>query len=208
MPALTSTSTQLPLSATAGSPSPLPQTDHPLLGQGCRALTSLSPLPTTPHQEARGVSEGRKGRAEQCLPEMTVTGTGSQHSLFINLWTTESKGSISTAYCMLGPQAHCTPVDSRFSLGTAGRCGTHRAGNKSIPRAKLLQDTRERGKVTYSLHQRLPAHRSRASLASLCKQKHCALSPPACTSPPSSHGHAHLLPPRRATGALPLAQAA
>lgn len=81
----------LPLSTTAGSLSPLPQTGHSLPGQGCRALTSLSPLPITSCQEAQVVSEGRKGRTEQCLPEMTVTGTGSQHSSFINLRTTESE---------------------------------------------------------------------------------------------------------------------
>lgn len=105
-------STWLPLSITARSLNPLPQAGHPLLGQGCRALTSLSPLLTTSCREAQGGSEGRKGRTEQRLPETTVTGTGSQRSLFINLWTTKSKDSISSAHHIHGPQAHCTHVDT------------------------------------------------------------------------------------------------
>lgn len=108
---------------------------------------------------------------------------------------------------MQGPWARCTHVNTRFCLGTSGGCGTSRDGNKSIPRANLVQDTGERRKVTYSLHQHLPPRRSRASPASLRKQEHCAPNPPAHAGPSSPRRQARPLPLRRAAGALPIAQA-
>lgn len=105
----------------------MPQTGHPLLGQRCRALTSPSPLPTTCAREAQGPSDGRTGRTEQRLPEITVTGTGSQHSLFINLRTTESKDSISAVHPTHSPWA-----DRRLSPGAeAAGLGTRASPEQS-----------------------------------------------------------------------------
>lgn len=96
--------------ALARSPSPVPQTGHALPGRGSRALTSL-----TSCWEAQGISKGRKGRKKQHLPETTVTGTGSQHSLFINLQITDSKDIISAMRPMKGPK-HATPMSAQGEL--------------------------------------------------------------------------------------------
>lgn len=82
----------------------------------------LQPEPPPHHVE--GVSERRKGRAELCLPEMTVTGTGSQHAFFINLRTTESRDSISAAlHTRTQPPGTLHPCSQDSASGEQGGLG-------------------------------------------------------------------------------------
>lgn len=82
---------------------------------------AAGPSPSSPLcWQAWGIPQGRKGRKAQCLPETTVTGTGSQHSLLINLQTTDSKDTISAMHPTQTP-SHATPMSS---LGWQGDMGT------------------------------------------------------------------------------------
>lgn len=86
----------------------MPQTGHALPGGGSRAFISL-----TSCWEAQGISKGKKGKKKkQRLPEKTGTGTGSQHSLFINLQITDSKDIISAMHPKKGPK-HTTPMSAQ-----------------------------------------------------------------------------------------------
>jgi len=73
---------------------------------------------------------------------MTGTGTASQHSLFINLRTTESKDSISTAHAW--PPGLLRPCRQQISPQDSREVRTRRAGNKSIHGANLLGHQGER----------------------------------------------------------------
>lgn len=54
----------------------------------------------------------KREEEKQRLPEKTGTGTGSQHSLFINLQITDSKDIISAMHPKKGPK-HTTPMSAQ-----------------------------------------------------------------------------------------------
>lgn len=166
-------------------PVPSPQLGHPLPGQGCGALASLSALPTTWRvflkAERAGQSCAYLKRRSQAQGHSTPSSStcGQQRA-----------GTASVARSAHAAPRHAAPLQPRERGGW-----NPQRWDRSILRARLPQDPSERGKVTRSSHRLLPSPQQRPP--SLHPEPSCH------TSPSAPHGQTRLLPRGEPRGLRP-----